>query len=200
MTDDRRELDGDEELTDAERDWLGRVPASIEPPPGLRAGVVAALTRSGSLRSAPRRRSALLRIAAGLALAFVAGGIIGRGTAPDHGPGAIVGSEAGASYVLLLYEDATFRGVGIPEADLVAEYSDWAGTLAGRGALVAGEKLADGERAVAGRGETGAVGDGVLSGFFIVRADDLQEAERIAQESPHVAYGGRIVIRRIDPT
>jgi predicted GIY-YIG superfamily endonuclease len=33
-------------------------------------------------------------------------------------------------------------------------------------------------------------------GFFVVRARDLAEAQRIAAACPHLRYGGRIVLRR----
>jgi hypothetical protein len=215
----------DDELTDEEREWLGRVPEGVEPPPELRDRVVERLARAGEIAvRAPRPRGPGLAVAAGVLLAFAAGGIAGRMTAPEPrsagdpapaapGPSRAASPVAG-DYVLLLYEDGGYEAPGRSMAELVAEYSAWAERLAESGLLVAAEKLSDEGRIVPGIGPGGAgAGDpipatspllggalGTLTGYFIVRAEDWAEAAHIARESPHAAYGGRVAIRRIDPT
>jgi hypothetical protein len=39
---------------------------------------------------------------------------------------------------------------------------------------------------------------GVLAGYFVLEAEDLEEAERLAATCPHVAYGGAIEVRLIE--
>jgi hypothetical protein len=68
-----------------------------------------------------------------------------------------------------------------------------------------GEKLReDAGLAVESDGSSGEVaalpGASRLAGYFIVRAEDRRAAAEIARTCPHVRYGGRIVIREIEPT
>jgi hypothetical protein len=62
-----------------------------------------------------------------------------------------------------------------------------------------GEKLGD-SSFVVGAGSPSAAEEGVLEGLFIVRAASLAEAAALAEGSPHVRRGGRVVIRPIEPT
>jgi hypothetical protein len=39
-----------------------------------------------------------------------------------------------------------------------------------------------------------------LAGYFIIRAADQRSALEIGRSCPHVRYGGRIVVREIEPT
>jgi hypothetical protein len=39
-----------------------------------------------------------------------------------------------------------------------------------------------------------------LAGYFLIRAVDRRTALEIARSCPHVRYGGRIVVREIEPT
>jgi hypothetical protein len=90
-------------------------------------------------------------------------------------------------------------------AQRVQEYVAWATEKRANGAVEGGEKLredADLEIEPDGRtGQVAAVPDGSrLAGYFIVQADDRRAAAEIARTCPHVRYGGRIVIREIEPT
>ena len=85
------------------------------------------------------------------------------------------------------------------EAARVAEYGAWAAEMAGQGMLEAGEKLADGGTIV-GAEIAGPPPIERVTGFFIVSAGDAAEAARLAQDNPHVRHGGRIAVRRIEPT
>lgn len=142
----------------------------------------------------PRGRRSLGLIAAGILLAVVAGaaGYQLAGATPD--------APTGPQFLLLLHErpaEMTFDPARIDA--VVAEYSDWASALAERGELASAEKLRDDggtwvENAPAPRAED------VVSGFFIVNAPSYEEAVRIARESPHLKYGGRIEVRAIERT
>ena len=37
--------------------------------------------------------------------------------------------------------------------------------------------------------------EGLLAGYFVVRADSLEDAERIAADCPHLAHGGTVSVR-----
>lgn len=219
-----------DDLTPEERDWMEQVPTEVEPPPELRAAVERRLADAGALgtRSRPtasgRPAFTGLRYAAGLVLALLVGGLAGRLSARTPGPSASPASAmppaAGIPsadqprYVLLLYEGPEYRADGLTTADLVREYTAWAGRLDAAGSLVLAEKLTDDALEVEPSGERtgqppplatqtappvdGALG--ILTGFFIVRAAGDAEAVQIAESSPHAAHDGRIVIRRIDPT
>jgi hypothetical protein len=50
------------------------------------------------------------------------------------------------------------------------------------------------------RAEVPAGAPGEPTGFFLVRAGDLAEAERIARDCPHLRHGGEVALRPVDPT
>lgn len=103
-------------------------------------------------------------------------------------------------YLLLLLEQAEAPLPG--GAALVREYGEWAADLAARGLLEAGEKLAL-EGATLAQGTTPvplATSGETVTGFFIVRAASADEALALANDCPHVRHGGRVQVRRIEPT
>jgi hypothetical protein len=87
------------------------------------------------------------------------------------------------------------------EAERVKEYGAWAADLYARGALVAGEKLADGGATIQ---PPGIVDDGPrtddLQGYFVIAAQNLQQAVSVARTCPHLRHGGRVRVRAVDPT
>ncbi len=113
-------------------------------------------------------------------------------------------------YMLVLHEDpkeaAAVDPAQIPE--LVLEYQAWAGDLAERGRLVAGEKLTDEPgKLLSAPGERVAVVDGswigaddILTGFFQIRAVSYDEAIEISRTCPHVKYGKHVELRQIERT
>jgi len=110
--------------------------------------------------------------------------------------------DARAEYALLLYEDATYQTSAQPDSsDRVAEYGAWARQLAADGSVVGGEKLADTGVLLASSESSARIPQsdvGALTGYFVIRASDDADAARIAATCPHVKYGGRISIRRIE--
>ena len=113
-------------------------------------------------------------------------------------------------YLLMLHEDPKDAAAIPPERlpKIVGEYKDWAGGLAQRGRLVAGEKLADepgkllstsGEQvAVVDASWTGT--DDIVTGFFRIRAESYEEAVEISRTCPHVRYGKHVELRQIERT
>jgi hypothetical protein len=147
------------------------IPKERQPDPALEGRVVSALVASGLVQR--RRSRAPIWLAAAAALVLVIGFSLWR-TRHVVAPG--------NTYVLLLYEDSTYRfappGHG---AERVAELSRWADSLATLGQLDVGGHL---------------VGSREPGGLFIIRAKTDSDAEHVAASCPHVKYGGRIVVRR----
>lgn len=113
-------------------------------------------------------------------------------------------ADARPQFALLLYENEAYQAAATPDgqAARVAEYTRWARALAAEGRLVDAGKLADDGTYLGGADSRTAVvpraPEGVLTGYFVIRASDREEAERIARESPHLKYGGAISLREIE--
>jgi hypothetical protein len=170
---------------------------SLEPPAALEQRVVGTLRARGLLRtpaagpSRKRRRVWVwpAAIAAGLLL-FVGGFALGRRPAAPPADGL-------GRYTLLLYEGPEFNPGPSEEPALVREYSAWAGELAARGQLVAGEKLGSQAWTLGDRTSAGPAGP---TGFFVIAARSHDEALAIARTCPHLRYGGTVSVRPIEAT
>ena len=188
----------DEELTAEEQAALRQL-GEVEAPAALEDRVVAALRDANEI-AAPtggRRAGSWIAAAAAAVLVFVGGMAVQRYVVDDVGAAAV--SAVGDRYLLLLLEPADSRLDPAVEAARVAEYGAWAGGLASVGQLEAGEKLEDGGDVV-GEPFGGPASGERVTGFFIVRAESAEEARELAESSPHVLHGGRVEVRRIEPT
>ncbi len=191
-------MSDDDELTDAERRAIAALPAESRVPAGLEDSVVAALRARGLLHGMAqskqpelRRRVLRLGLAAGLFGAGLGAGLLARRGDPGPEPG------EGQLYLLLLYPGPRFvEGGAAEERSRVAEYGAWAGRLQRSGRLVGAEKLQDATRLLEAD-EAVASGPGP-QGFFLIRARDGAEAERVARECPHLRHGGRVSIQAVD--
>ena len=192
----------DDELTPGERDALGRLPREAAPPAGLEQATVAALTARGLLRRPRRRFGAALALAASV-LTFAGGLAIGRfGGETVPAPPA----DGRPRFALFLYEGPEYDQPAPGGMDQrVQEYVAWASAERTDGTVEGGEKLKDGaDVAIEPDRSTGAVPsppvESRLAGYFLIRAADQHSALQIARSCPHVRYGGRIVVREIEPT
>jgi hypothetical protein len=174
--------------------WRQRLAALAgeEPPPAdAEQRTVEELKRAGQFgrRTMPGRWTRIaLQVAAGVVL-FLGGLWWGRRFT--------AGDPTAPRFALLLLEDSTFQGATTVGHDsLVAEYSAWAGRLAGNGNLVLGEEL---EPTSYPLGAPTAATDRV-TGLFVIAAANLEAALRIARTCPHLRYGGGIVVRPIAAT
>ena len=168
--------------------WVADCAVDQSPPPGVHAEVVSVLRQRGYFRTSrdTRMKGWAIRAVAAIAV-FVAGWQthamrLATTSGPANTP----------EFVFLL-----FGGAGSPAdgARRVAEYTEWARTLARNGRRISGERLGDG-RVVVGQPLSDTAAD--LSGFFIVEAASATEATALAQAHPHVKEGGSIVIRRVE--
>lgn len=182
--------------TDEERRALRGLGEEAGLPPGLEGRIVDAAADRDLVRGegerAPRRRPwgrAALAAAAAVAL-FLGGAWLG----PElGGPGAPAGAER-PRFLFLLHEGPGFDASG----DVAGEYVRWVIRMRGAGRAVDGEELSPAERvAGADSAAAGGSGPGRPTGYFVVEARDLEEAEEIAREHPHVRRGGTIEVRPI---
>jgi hypothetical protein len=168
-------------------DGIDALPAILAPPAVLEDQVMAGLQARGFIRRGRRRW-----VDAAAAAALVAVGV-GLGT-----QWARPGDDVRPAYLLLLYPGPAAGPALDPRAEAAAarEYGAWAGRLRAEGRAITGERLAAGADTVP---EAAPGGDGaVLQGFFVVSAQSAAEAAQIARTSPHVAWGGTVVVRAID--
>jgi hypothetical protein len=195
-------MTGTDDLTPDEREALERLPRQAAPPPGLENATVSALTARGLLRPATRAHGIHPWLAIAASLLLFAGGVaIGRlGETPQSA------EDDRPRFALFLYERPEYDQPP-PDgmAQRVQEYVAWATEKRANGAVEGGEKLReDADLAIEPDGSTDEVaavpGASRLAGYFIVQADDRRAAAEIARTCPHVRYGGRIVIREVEPT
>ncbi len=110
--------------------------------------------------------------------------------------------QTGNQYMLLLYEDDSYQAPAPGKMEeRIGEYSQWAQDVAATGKYVTGEKLTDDSLLLLPGGERSdvipAAKQGVLEGYFVITAGDLEEAASIAKSCPHLRYGGAVSVRRI---
>lgn len=177
--------------------------AVSNPSPSARArfGLRLGATRLTAPSLAPRSRFPWsLGATAAMLVAALAGYYVGGLRLPERA--VPVPREAAApepTYLMLLHEDSTFRRgePPVPRAVLVAEYARWADPLERAGTLINAAALPDSAIWLGPPHARTALGDRV-DGFFVIRAKDRAEAERVAATCPHLKHGGRIELRLID--
>ncbi len=186
------------ELSPEERKQFASLSRNRKPPLALEENIIMEL-RDKNLLHPPARFLSVARIAAAVAL-LLTGGAAGYVLSPSETPQS--SNVQQPMFALFLHE--TIDPHENTEA-LVAEYSAWARNLHAGGRFVTGEKLGtDGQILMKSNDGTAAqeidIAAEILSGFFIIQAQDYKEAIAIASGCPHLKYGGKIEVRRIDPT
>jgi hypothetical protein len=204
-------MDGESRIdwTAAERAALARL-GEVAIPGDLEQSVVDALASRGLIAGprnqqtprVPRHRAwawGALALAACLAAFFAGISVSDRGA--GRGPAAAAAPDR---FLLLLYEDGSYRAPVTPaeQEARVAEYSAWAAALRERGIEVEGEELAppgEADRLAGAEAGWGAPAGaaGTLAGYFLVEAEDQPAAVAIARTTPHLRYGGTVVVRRV---
>jgi len=102
-------------------------------------------------------------------------------------------SLPGETYMLLLHE----KQGSIPADDpkIGQEYGNWASSLPPENAFVGGSEL-DPKIRMVGSWDPKDDSD-VSSGYFMILASSLDEAAKVAEECPHIDYGGSIEVRKV---
>lgn len=113
------------------------------------------------------------------------------------------------NYMLILHDDmqalAKFSPAELQQ--IVARYAAWSDRMGKAGHLRGGEKLTDeGGKHLTAPGGKLVVRDGpyaeakeVVGGYFTIAASDYAAAVKLCEDCPHLALGGRIELREIDP-
>lgn len=100
-----------------------------------------------------------------------------------------------------------FAGIDAAAMDaIVARYRAWGERLAASGKLVGGEKLVDGRgRVVRGNNGRLTVHDGayaesreVIGGYWLLRAEDDEDALRLVSDHPHLETRGSLELREVE--
>ncbi len=189
MTDDTRSEDLVPEL--------GSLPDELMPDAAVEQRTIAALRERSLLRQQGVRAVGVRPWLAAAAIAFTAflAGLLSSG--PDSPP-----PPAQASFALMLYGGST-GGDSVAHTARAAEYSRWASADHPWGRVLGGEALGDSAWTVS-RVKTnislGMARSDDLVGFFLVQAPSREAAAFLAAECPHIKYGGRVVVRVIQPT
>lgn len=202
------------ELTPEEQAAFKALPREAAPSVHLEEKVVGALRRQGLLAGGENVlpfRLGWLRLAGAsaalLLLGFLAGWWWQTGTVP---PADYNQTETLPRFLLILSNPPETFQSEIPSERLRGEYEAWAQGLARRGLFLAGEELGqDGrllhpnqenvENEAIALVETLAAADRAISGYFVIRAADYDQAVEIAQTCPHLSYGGAIEVRAVVP-
>ena len=171
---------------------IGTLPRDLEPPSHLEDRVVHRLQQARLIRKRSNGWSKWHLVAA--SLVFAAGLFAGRYTrAPLTAPA----EPTQPKFLLLLYPGESLQTDPRGGDALAREYGAWAAGLRRSGRAISGERLAA-DPAVGVGAASPAAGATTLQGFFIITANSIQEASTLAEASPHVRRGGRIVVRAID--
>lgn len=211
------------EMQDLRETWksLRIAPDPLPSPDGrerARRALVSAMLEDGIVAPAPTRppRTSRFAMAGALAATLLAGVALGRTSAPSRAATAaattVVPRAGERHFMILLYtapstrprptsppSDSARAAAAARMRAIIAEYRAWADDLAREGRLIRAEKLEDESRLLPA-GLPDARGGALLGGFYLIYARDLDDAERIARESPHLKYGGRVVVRGIEGT
>jgi hypothetical protein len=202
--------ESEDELTPREREAFASLSPETTPPAFLEKDIIHKLKKAQLISS----RGAvawwpLPKLAYAVGLACLAVGVaLGawwgmKRTAKTEAPSV---SNASGRFMLMLRASTNEPLDGSPEElRLIKEYSAWARKIGQAGLLVDGEKLTsetrlvnlvDGKAIVSGNQID--PNERPIGGYFLIRANDYQQAIGIAQDCPHLKYGGTIEIRRID--
>jgi hypothetical protein len=100
-----------------------------------------------------------------------------------------------------------FQGLGPEEMQRIIEkYVAWSARMQSQGRLVGSNKLADQDGRVLRRERDRlTVKDGpfvetkeVVSGYYVIRARDYDEAVELCRDHPHLEFSGPIELRQVD--
>ena len=181
----------EDNLSKQEKELFEKLPKEKTPPVSLEKRVVNRLKEEQLINYQKKKQNYLktmASIAAGILLFF--SGIGFERIINKNG----LEIEPAMGYMLLLHEDERFAA-GDP-AEMFNEYKEWMTVTHQLGVKISGQEL---------KNETIIVDKNGVSpletqkrrttGYFILEAENLQEAVQVARQNPHVRYGGSIEIK-----
>lgn len=190
-----------DELNSEERRKFAALSRKRAPAASLEERIISALKARGLIRTTPASQIwTLPRLAGAFAAALV---LLALGFGLGKWQSRVPSQQTHHNmFVLFLYDSP-----GTPPDDMsnAAEYGGWARTISMSKRMITGEKLKDGGRLLRNvRGQleirdVKEVGEpNVLGGYFLIEAENYDEAIKVAASCPHLKYGGLIELRQID--
>lgn len=199
--------DNDEKLTPEELATLHSSGLNQRPRPDLEEKIVSILHSAGLLSDTGRKQPRRLPGMVLGTLASAASLLLGLGVGVSlrsEGAASPLPEEPTARYLFLLRNPpGTFR-YDVSSERLRQEYADWAAKLEKKGQLLSGEELEENGRILLPAHENMPVtalpwspeGEHV-SGYFLIRANNYEEANQLARTLPHLEYGGVVEVRAL---
>ena len=90
------------------------------------------------------------------------------------------------------------------QKNIVERFMAWSEKLRKSGHYKAGEELKGGGRLLSVKNQK--IVDGpftetkeTIGGFFMIEAENMDEATEIARECPHLAFNGKVEVREVNP-
>jgi len=176
----------DSELTPGEVEAFENLPKENIPPKILEDNTIKALKSKRLIMNTNLFRKYWRPVAAAI-LFFVIGNLSASWFA-DLDQVQIANSSR---FILMLHEDDNFRG----NNELSEEYYQWLLGIKEQERSITGEELDYGAHWLNDNNEVS--GTDLVTGFFILEANSMEEAVKISKTSPHLKYGGRIEVRKI---
>ena len=195
----------DDQLGPEERAALAALPREEEPPAFLEERVVRALKEDNLIRARHtvwHSKGGKFALAAAAAALFFLGGWVGARWASAPAPESDL-----PQFLLVLRSSAQELQADSAEEGVrkYREYEAWGGELQRAGRLLGGEELKPESRLLRAVGGHVAVSEslpgqaeGVIAGYFLIRAEDYNHAAALARRCPHLKYGGSVEVRQIN--
>lgn len=178
------------ELTDNEKKVFEQLQKEAKPNPELRNRIVHQLKSDGLVRPDKARRI-WLNWAASIAaciLFFFLGQYVAYTTTNIEPWRSYIDPQHG--FAIILYEDDNFvEGEALARA---AEYGEWMHSISEQGIRIQGQELTSESTTINATGSS----ERVMSGYFLLEANTLEEAVEIASDIPHVKYGGSVEVKK----
>ncbi|MBL6445077.1 hypothetical protein JMN32_02080 [Fulvivirga sp. 29W222] len=180
-------MNNHEQLTPAEKEAFEALRQPVQPDIHLEERIVKRLKDENLISKTPAWKDWGLKIAASIALIAV-GIIIGKIIYPP------METQSQFNYMLVLYEDGRFTPSS-PE-EMFTEYSKWMEGIQEQGVTIGGQEMKPSSLFLEPDG-TQVSDDNVrrVGGYFVINAGSLDQAMKIAQDSPHLKYGGSIEVK-----